>query len=456
MNTTNRQKQRQTAIHLLRSGRSPSEVAQQLRHSIGWVYKWQNRYDEAGWSGLADQSRAPKQHGTAYPETVRQAICQARSKLEAKAAAKTGLRYVGSTTVQAELEKEGKAVPSTATIERVLRAAGMVNHSAVADDKPKVKYPHLQPTAPHQLCQVDIAPHYLRGGKAVACFNAIDVVSRYPTGQPMARRRSQDAAEFLLHTWQEIGLPHYTQVDNEGCFSGGATHAGVLGKVVRLALQVGTELLFSPFYHPKSNCTVERFHQDYDLHVWDETELPDIPGVKQLSDRFFADYRHSTHHSALKKRTPSEVHHQTPPTLLSADFTLTDQKLPLTEGRVHFLRQVSPAGTVKVLNLQWTVPEPDVTKGVWVTIDFKVAGATLRIYDAAPDAVRRTCLAVYPFPLKEEVIPRPAKATTQKKLLITRPATSRPVSSINIGTELFISTVYYTAKIASRFLFTMY
>jgi len=34
-------------------------------------------------------------------------------------------------------------------------------------------------------------------------------------------------------------LPDYTQVDNESCFSGGFTHPGVLGKVLRLGLMVG-------------------------------------------------------------------------------------------------------------------------------------------------------------------------------------------------------------------------
>jgi len=58
-------------------------------------------------------------------------------------------------------------------------------------------------------------------------------------------------------------VPDYTQLDNEGCFSGGFTHPGVLGKVLRLWLMVGTELVFSPLRHPESNGCVERFHQDY-------------------------------------------------------------------------------------------------------------------------------------------------------------------------------------------------
>lgn len=42
---------------------------------------------------------------------------------------------------------------------------------------------------------------------------------------------------------------------------------------------------------------------------------------------------------------------------------------------------------------------------MWVTLELNTSGATLRIYDAAPDALQRTCLVEHPFPLKEAVQP---------------------------------------------------
>lgn len=402
--------ERKAAIHLLRSGFSPTEVAQRMKRSVAWVTKWRDRYKEEGWAGLEDRSHAPKSAWQAYPESVRQTIRQVRSELEAEADTGHGLRYIGSPAIQARLrekreqgEYEG-SLPSTATIERVLRAADMVRHWQKVE--PEVHYPHLHPTAPQQLIQVDIVPHYLRGGQAVACFNAIDVVSRYPTGQAEARRRSQEACEFLIHTWQTVGIPRYTQVDNEGCFSGGFTHRGVLGKVLRLALHVGTELVFSPFYHPASNGFVERFHQDYDDHVWEHTELQSVADVQQHAEDFFSDYRHSCHHSALHGQSPEAVHSQVDATLLAADFTCPKKKQSLTEGRVHFMRRVNQEGTVKVCNIEWHVPQPENTPTVWVTLEFAVTGATLCIYDTAPDAEQRTRLAVYDFPLNEPVLPR--------------------------------------------------
>jgi hypothetical protein len=70
-----------------------------------------------------------------------------------------------------------------------------------------------------------------------------------------------------------------------------------------------------------------------------------------------------------------------------------------------YMRLVSPARTVSVLNMTWPVPAAQPQQGVWVTLELKTTGASLRVYDQAPDAQFRTCLVEHPFPLKEPVQP---------------------------------------------------
>lgn len=399
--------ERKIAIMQLKQGKKVEEVAQSLNRSTGWVSKWRQRFKEQGWSGLRERSRAPKRQRNRLSPRLRQAICQARLELEAEAALGTALKYIGGRAVRTRLKREKiTPLPSIASIERVLRLAGLTRKKGTAT-KPVIVYPHLQPNEPHQLCQVDIFPQYLQGGQRVACFNALDVVSRYPTGQALAQRRSQDAAEFLLHVWQALGIANYTQVDNEGCFSGGTTHPYVLGKVVRLALAVGTELVFSPVNHPESNGYVERFHQDYSRHVWQDTYLADLTAVQTQADRFFQQYRQRQDHVALAEQSPFERHHQSRPRTLTKPITLDTDKRPLYEGRVHFIRRVTDSGAVRVLNVDWQLPKFDPTKGVWGTLELQTKGATLSIFDAAPDVQTRECLAIYPFPLKESVQPHP-------------------------------------------------
>jgi transposase/transposase InsO family protein len=432
MNEIERYEERKTAIHMRRSGIPVAEVAEHLDRSTAWVYKWWNRFQAESWDGLHSRSRAPKHCPNRLPEAVRQGVCQVRSELEAEATEKEGLRYIGSRAVRARLEEGGiHPLPSTASIERILHDAEMTRPRQSEEEK-KVTYPRLHPTEPGQLCQADIVPHYLRGGNSVACFNAIDVISRYPTGQAHEHRRSQDAQAFLIHVWQKIGLPAYTQVDNEACFSGGFTHPGVLGKVVRLALYVGTELVFSPVRHPESNGTVERFHQDYNRHVWKDTNLQDCADVQAQGERFFAAYRHSRHHRALKGRSPLQTHTQSVWHKLPSDFSLPKDRLPLTEGHVHFMRLVNAEKAISVLNLTWAVPEAEPGQGVWATLELRTGDATLRVYDQAPDALERRCLAEHPFPLKEEVQPLKVE--------------SRPLPTDTLWVELFAKAIFGFAR----------
>jgi len=296
---------RKSFIHLVRSGLSVAEAATKVGRCRAWGYKWWRRF-QAGksWESLQDQSRRPH-HPHRLPEEVHRAIRQTRSELEAEAQQEEGLGYVGAYAIHARLKQQGVSpLPSISTIERELRQAGMTRPRREKTDAP-IQYPHLQPSRPHQLIQADILPKYLTGGTAIACFNAIDVVSRYPGGRQYKRRTAQNAADFLLSVWQEQGLPEYRQVDNESCFCGGYRHPGVLGKVVRLALFLGVQLVFSPYYHPESNGTVERFHRDYARFVWKKTRLRNPAEVRQRSISFFRAYRSSSHHSRLKGRPPA-------------------------------------------------------------------------------------------------------------------------------------------------------
>ncbi len=162
---------------------------------------------------------------------------------------------------------------------------------------------------------------------------------------------------------------------------------------------------FSPYYHPESNGTVERFHRDYARFVWEKAHLSDLAGVQQRSGLFFQNYRTSRHHSRLAGRSPEGVQRETPPQrTIPADFRLPEQ-LPLIAGQVHFIRAVDEAGKVKVLNLPWEVTRAQPPQGVWVTLNLTPQGATLLVFDQAPDAPKRRLLARHPFPLREEVVP---------------------------------------------------
>jgi transposase InsO family protein len=402
---------RQDAVYLLENSDTPVEVARKLGCSVRWVYKWQGRYEQEGWAGLKSRSRAPQCHPNELGEEVKRAIREMRWELEIEAQTPEKLSYLGAGAVCGRLQaKKVKPVPSISSIEREIRRAGLSR--ARRPGQAEVVYPRLRPSQAHQLIQADIYPRLLRGGQSVACFNALDVVSRYPACGQSFTKSARDAASFLIQVWQEVGMATYTQVDNESCFSGGFSHPYVLGRVVRLALAVGTELVFSPFYHPESNGTVERFHQDYDTHTWARCLFDHLQMLQVFSNRFVDNYRHSHHHAALNGRSPAQLHLAPPFRHLPANFQIPDP-LPLTAGRVHFIRRVEANRHIKVLNVAWEVPLAEPNQGVWATLELTPKQARLIVYDTAPDAPVRKRLAIHPFPLKEKVVPLPS--TTRKQ-----------------------------------------
>jgi hypothetical protein len=404
MDTKINAEQRRALIHMLRSGKTLHETSLELGRSFSWCYKWKVRYEQGGWSGLEERSKAPHQVARRTPEAMRREILRIRSELEAEACGKDELGYIGGHAIYGRLCSEaGPAIPSVCTIERILHQAGVTRPQLPKVEK-EVIYPQLQANAVHQLTQIDIVPHYLSGGESIACFNGIDVVSRYPAGEQYCKKSSKEALDFLVHVWNELGVSEYLQMDNESCFSGGYKHPGVIGKAVRLALLVGVQVIFSPFYHPESNAYVERFHQDYSSFVWVKEHLEDLSAVHQRSGLFFPNFRRSTHHSALGGHSPLEIHRSAPVRKLPTAFCVPP-RIPITSGQVHFMRVVDPKGEVFILNKHWTAGNAQPDQGVWGTLFLKPGEACLRIYDAAPGFPNRRCLAIHPFPLKEEVVP---------------------------------------------------
>jgi hypothetical protein len=396
--------ERVSTIHLLRGGQPIEEGAQTLGRSINWAYKWRWRFfAHNDWNDLESQSRAPKSCPKRISAEIRAVVKVTRSELEQEASLPGHLSYIGGYAIRNRMRQQGVTpLPSRASIERFLSEERMTHpHQA---SQPKVYYPQLHPNQPHQLTQIDIVPRYLPGnGGCVSCFNGIDVFSHHPTGRQSLSKTSEDAASFMLQVVKELGIAKYTQIDNGSCFSGGVTHPGVIGKVVRVLLYLGSQPVFSPYYHPESNHTVERFHQDCMKNTWDKVEMKDLAAVQKYSAFFFELYCESGHQAELQGLSPKEVHWAQPVIRLPKDFQLPAGKLPITEGQVHFIRKVEPDHTINVTNIHWKVPDVAVGRGVRATLVITCHGSTLKIYDEAPEVSNRICLISYPFQIKEPV-----------------------------------------------------
>ncbi len=131
--------ERRSAIHLLRVGQSVDEVAGELGRSTRWGRKWRQRFQAEGWAGLQDRSRRPHEIARQTSIETQQAIRKTRSELEAEASAGKGLKYIGGQAIRTRLQEKGiQPLPSSPTIERVIREAGMTRPYQPAN-QPEIK-----------------------------------------------------------------------------------------------------------------------------------------------------------------------------------------------------------------------------------------------------------------------------------------------------------------------------
>jgi len=106
MDEKQEQRWRRKAIRLWLQGFSDRDIQRQVPRSLGWLHKWQKRYEQLGWDGLASGSRRP--HRTAsYPMPVRQLIIQVRRKLAKR---RVG-RLVGARAIEREIRR-GRLLPA--------------------------------------------------------------------------------------------------------------------------------------------------------------------------------------------------------------------------------------------------------------------------------------------------------------------------------------------------------
>jgi transposase InsO family protein len=156
--------------------------------------------------------------------------------------------------------------------------------------------------------------------------------------------------------WQQQGLPDGLQLDNDAAFNGGYKVPRVFGAFVRLCLYVGIEPIFLPVGEPKRNRVVERLHGLWSQTFWRTHRFDTLAAVRRAAPQFVRFYMERYHPPALQGTTPEQAYKAVRRRRLSAaEIAALPSELPLTAGRVHFLRLVTAEGQITLLNERWTV-----------------------------------------------------------------------------------------------------
>jgi len=400
---TSEQDLRREAIRRRLAQESRKDICADLERSTSWFDKWWATYRANPKSGLADRSRAPHTSPSKTPEDVERAIVAIRQTLEAAASPETRYGLIGPCSIQGQLERLNIEPPSLATIQRILHAHDLTHPIGAGNDS--AFYPWLEAWAVNAVHATDIITRHIRGGETVENVHTIDHYSCAAFLSQCTDKTAVSIGAHLVATWSKIGLPQIQQFDNEDAFRGGHMHPRVIGQVVRLCLFCGIEPLFTPFYEAKRNHQIESFHSVWDASFWSRQEFRDRAHV-QTEVPWFERWYHTVYRPpALENKTPAQMRRGVPIVRLTPELCrlIPPGRIPISAGRIHFMRKVETTGEISLLNETWLVGSKWIGEYVCATIN--TADQVLTIWHKRNAESDWRLLKTRQFRLKETVQP---------------------------------------------------
>jgi hypothetical protein len=355
---------RRRAIRLKLKGLRPSDILKRVPRGRTWLFRWLKRFARSGWQGLKNNSKQPKRSPHAYPLQAHKVVLGLRRALR-----KRRIGLLGAHAMRQEMRRQKllNHIPSVATINRWLKAAGMIPTPAPAPAA--VFYPQPQASTAYVLHAMDWTARYLEGGPKVFAFHTINALTRALVQTLATDKTGATLHRHALQTWQLLGLPDALQLDNDTTFMGGERTPRRFGSFVRLCLYLGIELVFVPPAEPKRNGVVEGVNSLWARSFWNRQRFRSWTAVVASSPKFLEWYMTQYQPPALQGLTPAQAQRTVRrQRLTSHQIHSLPAQLPITAGRIHFIRRVNAAGAIRFLGESWKVGKRFAHQYVWATV----------------------------------------------------------------------------------------
>ena len=258
-------------------------------------------YRAGGLDALEPRSRAPNTNPHTTPETFGAGLSSCAQLLSAE-----GLD-AGPVTIAWHLEQEDLIAPSTSTIRRILRQAGLVTPQP--RKRPRSSYIRFEAEQPNETWQSDFMHYRLADGSDVEVLCWLDDHSRFllacSAHQPVTGDVVVSAFLELVDQLRRAGI---TLTDNgrvyTARFGGGRNAFEYLLPILGVRQKNG-----SPG-HPQTQGKIERFHQTLQRWLAARPPAPNLAGLQQQLDQFREHYNEHRPHRALQRSTPGHAYRQ--------------------------------------------------------------------------------------------------------------------------------------------------
>jgi transposase InsO family protein len=266
-------------------------------------YKWRARVAVEGVDGLQELSRRPHRCPGATPQDVEDLVVRVRKELAEDGADHGPWPIRWALLTDPTLNPD--AVPSAATIARVLSRCGLVTPCPAK--RPRSSYRRFVAERPNELWQSDWTEWVLADGSAVAIAGTLDDHSRLLAGlgADFADATGQFVWSVMAEAIGRYGVPATSLTDNGMVYSL-ARRGGQAAFEANLRA-LGCKPICSRPYHPQTCGKIERFWQT--LKKWLRAHGPfaSLDELNAALALFAIYYNQRRPHRALKGLTPSTV-----------------------------------------------------------------------------------------------------------------------------------------------------
>ena len=378
-------------------GLSVTAAAAVVGRSRRWLSKWAARFN-AG-EGLSERSRASSTSFQSSSDELVDVVLEYRRRLETDP-----VSSVGGLSILAAMERDGlTGLPSVRSIERILTRSGMTHPKTKKTSRSTVPILPLPQVGhvPGVWHQSDwIQDRYLEGGIRYNSIQLVDMGSGGGIARQYRHRSMTSTVEFFLeHGWPQLSIPQAVSVDN--AFSKTSHLHNFWTLFVRLCLFFGAEPVISPPRELGWTNGVENFNNLFQDRTIAKRRYPTLELLAGDTDLFnhWANHLRPLHPPAVAGTRYPDVLVDNfrdtlrwPPSLFLADHqdSKGQLRIPLTDGRVTFLRRVHQQA-ITIAQHRWSIDLPDHSL---VVASITTGDATLTLRHQAETLATHT----YPIP----------------------------------------------------------
>jgi len=199
-----------------------------------------------------------------------------------------------------------------------------------------------------------MGPKYLKGGCRYYILNIIAIESHYAGVYPIPDKTSESVTSAVSQFWVDFSMPDYLQIDNELSFRGSNRHPRSFGSLIRLALFEKITPIFIPPAEPWRNGVIEKFNYTVQKYFLNTQNFSDLAELKDRAVEFMAFHNKNHRYSTLGGKTPIQLVSDSDCFKLRA-LPDPDQKIPMEEGEVVFVRFIRSDCKVRILDTQFEI-----------------------------------------------------------------------------------------------------